>query len=180
MLWLRFGNEAVVTAKTISVHLLVRYSDALMGVEDTIGEHTAVISRRGAVWFGKVGKGLSATRLQQLNAQCGSGAATSLFLVQNRGRPGHADYVFHEGKVIQVAEQLPARAASLVPTYYRRCSLVGAMRLWVKVDSIRSVPASRLAHFHIASSQRTVRSALEKSLAAVFVLGEGAGISFFE
>ena len=46
------------------IHFLVRYSDKLKGV-DTIAEHRAVATVRGAVWFGKFGVGSAAMMINK-------------------------------------------------------------------------------------------------------------------
>ena len=40
-------------------HILVRFSDSLLKDRNTITEHTQIIQREGAVWFGKMGSPVS-------------------------------------------------------------------------------------------------------------------------
>ena len=39
---------------TDTVHIVVRFSDAMFGVGDVISKHNDVVATRGAVWFGKL------------------------------------------------------------------------------------------------------------------------------
>jgi hypothetical protein len=160
------------------IHLMMRYSDALMGVEDTIAEHQSVIDRRGAVWIGKIGKPLGGSHIAKINRQCRDGHPTFMFLVQNRGRPGHADYVFHRGKVCEVGSALPSSGEKLVPRYYIGRGIKQQAAFWCKVTALSQVSAKAMLEYHVASSRRPIRNALVRSLAALFVLGEGKGIDY--
>ena len=157
---------------------MMRYSDSLMGVENTIAEHESVIKKRGAVWVGKVGKALGSVHIAALNKQCRESPGAYLFLVQNRGRPGHADYVFHRGQLESVAASLPSSERKLLPRYYLTRGIEQQATLWCKVTRLTQVTAASMAEYHVASSQRPVFNALTKSLAALFVLGEGKGINY--
>lgn len=161
-----------------SIHLMMRYSDALMGVEDTIAEHAAVIQKHGAVLVGKVGKGLGLNHITKLNEQCADGRGACLFLVQNRGRPGQPDYVFHRGDLEAVALSLAPRERRFVPAYYTSRGIDRQASVWCKVTQLKQVTVASMAEYHIASSRRPVFNALTRSLAALFVLGEGKGINY--
>jgi hypothetical protein len=160
------------------IHLMMRYSDALMGVEDTIAEHAAVIKKYGAVLVGKVGKGLGVNHVTKLNKQCCEGHGACLFLVQNRGRPGHPDYIFHRGDLEAVSLSLAPRERRLVPAYYKSRGIDRQASVWCKVTQLKQVTVASMAEYHIASSRRPVFNALTRSLAALFVLGEGKGINY--
>lgn len=157
---------------------MMRYSDALMGVEDTIAEHAAVIQKHGAVLVGKVGKGLGVNHITKLNDQRADGRSAYLFLVQNRGRPGQPDYIFHRGDLDAVAISLTARERRFVPAYYKSRGIDRQASLWCKVTQLKQVTVASMAEYHIASSRRPVFNALTRSLAALFVLGEGKGINY--
>ena len=160
------------------VHLMMRYSDALMGVDDTIVEHQSVIDKRGAVWVGKVGKPLGPVHIEKVNRQCSDGYPTFLFLVQNRGRPGHADYEFFKGQIAEVCSVLPSSQKKFVPRYYLARGIDQQASFWCKVTGLSQVTTKAMTDYHVASSRRPVFNALTRSLAALFVLGEGKGIDY--
>jgi len=148
-----------------AIHLLMRFADSVLQINDTIKEHHEIITKHGAAWIGKLGKPLGPNHVKAVNRQVAAGHTTYLFLVQKV----KGDYLFYQGKIVAVAEALPEKDRRLVPSYYRDKKLA----FWTKLSSLELVPTRILNNYHIASSSRPVLGTLKRSMAALFVLNEG-------
>src|SRR3989442_11376911 len=101
------------------IHLAVRYSDKFMSVSSTIEKHNELITRRGAVWFGKVGKPLAQRRIDQFHKQIEQGNKTYLYLIQKSKNI----YEVYQCDVVQMARSVPEHEEDLVPDYYANGSM---------------------------------------------------------
>ena len=160
----------------LPIHLVVRFSDALMSVDDTIAEHQRVIKKRGRVWFAKVGKGLAGIHIERINRQCADGVKTFVILVQNKGRPGFSNYVAYKGTIRDIRPDLPEAEHNCCPAYYDDQNVRRAARLWIKLSDIVPMSMESLRKFQIASSKMAVPQTLRRSMAAIFVIQEGEGL----
>src|ERR1022692_4481512 len=87
------------------IHIVMRFSDSVGPAQGTIEAHLEVLGRHGAVWFGKMGKTLSASNIETLNAQVRNGVATHLYLVQRHG----SRYGVHRCTIQSVSKSAPGQ-----------------------------------------------------------------------
>lgn len=153
---------------TRPLHLLMRYSDRLTGVEDTIAAHQEVAKRKGAVWLGKMGKTtLSRHNVNILNEQCKDNVPTYVFLVQRCSRT----YEVYQGYVVGVS-RLPPDNRRLIPPYYEQYGIIPYIRLWQKLTAIRKLDATVLKRLYIASSGSSASETLPRSMRALFLVNQ--------
>src|SRR5438552_1208957 len=98
-----------------TIHVLMRYSDKLHHVDDTIEEHLAVIRQYGSVWLGKLGKPLGFPKIDRINKQCRQNIPSFLYLVQRAGHGGSARVSAYRGSVLEMSRELPETERYLVP-----------------------------------------------------------------
>ena len=154
------------------VHLLMRFSDELTGVGDTIAAHDAIINRRGSVWIGKMGKTLGRPHVDRINKQCNESIPTYLYLVK-KSREG---YTLYQGTVLEVCRRLPLKETQDVPKYYESKKLMNYMNFWAKLSEIKPVQITVLDNLLISSTQMSASYSLRRSMAALFVVREGQGL----
>lgn len=162
--------------KDTPIHMLIRFSDRIMSIEDTIAEHNAVIKRYGAVWFAKIGKPVGEKSIIRVNEQCRKGTTTDLLLVQKVNIKRRAQFVAHKGTVVEMATALPTSEKHLIPDYYDRQDVTKHATLWVKLSEIIPLRSEELGNYKIASSGMALPWTLHKSMSAVFILFEGKGL----
>jgi len=155
-------------------HILVRFSDGMLSIQDTIAEHQKIIENNGMVWFGKLGKSLGDFHISDVNKQIEEGSKSYLFLVQKNGKR----YEFSKGEIIIISKSLPKKEINLVPPYYEKQGIINNINLWIKLSNIKEAKLEEIDKYHIVSSGSAVISSIRKSMAALFVLGEGKGIDF--
>ena len=149
------------------VHLLMRFSDKLGFIGDTIEAHSDVIEKRGAAWFGKMGKTLARDKVERVNDQCKRKVPTFLYLVQKSTAKG---YQIYRGDILQVARDLPTGQTRFIPKYYETNRLEKYIRLWIKLTKLKAVPSSEITGFVVSSSGSPVLVTLGRSMAALFVV----------
>lgn len=142
------------------IHVLMRFSDQLGSIGDTIAAHTQVIEKYGAVWFGKIGQTIGNKRLSQLNLQCERGIPTYLYLAQ-RGQ-------FYRGKMIQIVQEVPSGQRRLLPTYYSQTGILKYMHLWAKISSLEKVRANDMGTLLSVRSGMGVPETLSTGMAPLF------------
>ncbi len=153
--------------KSTTLHLLMRFSDKLGFVGDTIKAHSVVIEQRGAAWFGKMGKTLGREKVERINDQCRRKVPTFLYLVQKSAAKG---YQIYRGNILQVVRDLPAGQTRFIPKYYETNRLEKYIRLWTKLSKLKAVPSSEITGFVVSSSGSPVLVTLGRSMAALFVV----------
>lgn len=158
------------------IHILIRFSDSFMSVEDTIAEHRKILKEHGTAWFAKVGRPLGQKNIDTINEQCAAGVPTYLVLVQNVGSHGKTEYRAYKCRIVVMQPNFPKKEQHLFPEYYEDQNVTRAGSLWTKFSNITEMPKGGLTQYHIASSQLTVTSTLKKSMAAMFIIKDGAGI----
>lgn len=154
------------------IHILMRFSDNITGVADTIAAHNGVIQKHGAVWIGKMGKPLGRNYIRRINEQCNQGIVSYLYLVQ-KGRGGYRVY---RGTVLEMCRQIPLKETRLIPNYYTRNRLLNFVGFWVKLSDVNEVSVEVLNNLLISSSGMAVPSSLPRSMAALFVVRDGQGL----
>jgi len=160
-------TEAKKQRKSTPVHLLMRFSDKLGFIGDTIEAHSAVIEKHGAAWFGKMGKTLGREKVERINDQCKRKVTTFLYLVQKSAAKG---YQIYRANIIEVARDLPAGQTRYIPKYYETNRLEKYIRLWTKLSKLKSVPSSEITGFVVSSSGSPVLVTLGRSMAALFLV----------
>jgi hypothetical protein len=153
------------TQSTRPLHLLMRYSDKVTGIEDTIVAHEDIAKRKGAVWLGKMGKTLARKHVDTLNDQCSKKIPTYVFLVQKR----RGGYEVYQGNVTEVSRSFPDER-QLIPSYYDKQRITSYIRLWQKVTMIRKVDSTILKRIYIATSGSPASETLQHSMAALFLV----------
>jgi hypothetical protein len=160
--------------KVAPIHILMRFSDAFMSVDDTIVEHQEVIDRHNSVWVAKVGKPLGAKHIETIRKQIKEGIPTYVYLVQRVG----TEYKGYRGTLAEIQREKPD-SAKLMPAYYKRKGIDSTSQLWMKVTKLTAVPKKDgLSKLHIASSKRSVPKTLATSMAAIFVIKDGPGSTY--
>jgi hypothetical protein len=158
------GNAAT----TAPQHVVIRFSDDLYSVGDMIGEHVAVLERKGAVWLGKFGKPLAIKRVASMNEQVAAGTATYVYLV--RKRPGSGGYDAFRGSVLQFSREVDDIEPDLVPAYYDAMDLWGVVGFWVKLSAIVELPADALDDLRVQRSGMVLTESLRASVAGMFIV----------
>jgi len=154
------------------IHILMRFADKLLSIDDTIAEHNRLIARHGTVWIGKLGKPLAERHIMRVNEQCRQNIPTYLYLVQKKGTA----YQAYRATVVRMSRALPKREQNLVPHYYEERKITRYVGFWTKLSGITQIEKGQLFELHIASSLFAVPDTLARSMAALFVVREGQGI----
>jgi hypothetical protein len=153
---------------TESIHILLRFSDKLGAIGDTIAAHKQVIAAHGSVWFGKMGRPLSRKYIERINAQCEAKIPTHLYLVQ----AGRGGYQVYRGNLLKMSRELPSKERKLIPTYYTQKSLLQYMRLWSKLSALAPFDNKNLSSLQVASSGSPIVQSLHGSMAGLFIVRE--------
>lgn len=148
------------------IHILLRYSDKLNAAAETIPEHQKVISKSGAVWFGKLGRPVSINHVDKINKQIADGIPSFLYLVQRVGR----NYETYCGTIVQITKNCPKDERELIPAYYYYKDIVDEIALWTKLSKIELVDQAALNKLVVATSGMPVLESLSSSMAAHFIV----------
>jgi hypothetical protein len=154
------------TTEKEPIHLLMRFSDKLGAIENTIQAHTEVIKKKGSVWFGKIGKTLGNERVERINQQCADGVVTHLYLVQKSSKV----YQVFRGTIAHVSKDLTKEEKALLPQYYDVNDLTRYMKLWVKLTNLQQASLAELSFLRVATSGGDMRETLRTSMAAIFAV----------
>jgi hypothetical protein len=145
------------------LHLLMRYSDKFS--DNTIAAHLDVVSRKGSVWLGKMGKTLARRHVKTLNEQCSNKIPTYVFLVQRL--PG--GYEVYQARLAEVSRSFP-EDQKLIPPYYDKQKITSYIRLWQRVTAIKKIDSAVLKRLHIATSGSSAADTIRQSMAALFIV----------
>ena len=145
------------------IHLVVRYSDSLVGEIDTIAMHRAVIDEKGSVWLAKLGKPVGQDRIDKLNAQATTKSQSFLYLVQNMTKR----YVWARGTISRAQREMP-KENELIPGYYEQFRIIRDASTWFKLTEIIHPPDAEVSGLVVASSARPIHYALHESMAPMF------------
>lgn len=151
-------------------HLVMRFADSLCEGIDTIEEHKQVIRQHGSVWLGKLGRPLSAHKINQLNRQINAKHATFLYLVQKRG----GRYTWTQATLVGIDTSLPAGSRVKTPVYYDKFGVRKQISTWFHISSFQKASPSGLRLLHVESSGRPILETLSGSMAAIFMVTIGA------
>jgi len=150
------------------VHLLLRFSDSLLKQGDTICEHNQVVSREGAVWFGKMGASVSQIYIDILNGQIQNDTPTYVFLVKGNRRKS----TVYCALLVCATKVQPEEQKHMIPSYYYGLDLIKYMKFWVKLTEITPISFSELEKMRVSSSALPIRESLIKSSTGHFFLVE--------
>jgi hypothetical protein len=150
------------------IHILMRFSDKLGAIEDTIEVHNKIIEKRGSVWFGKMGKTLGVPHVERINKQREEGISTHLYLVQKSPKV----YEVYRGIVITARRTCPIKEKNLIPDYYEQNHILKYMRLWIKLSKLEQMEPVILRNLRIANSGLPASETLRTSMAAMFIVKE--------
>ena len=150
------------------IHLLIRFSDKVGAIEDTIQAHREVILKHGAVWFGKMGKTLASYHVARMNAQCNRKVPTHIYLIQG----GKAPCQIFRATVTEIARSAPTGGKELVPKYYAKNGLTKFIRLWGNVSAIQLMPEGYLSNLFVAKTGSRVSDILHSSMSGLFIVKE--------
>lgn len=148
-------------------HLVVRYSDTMFAVGDVIAKHNAVVSKQGAVWFGKLGIPLAQSRVDLLNRQIHGNTPTFLYLIKGNRRKSTA----YRAKLLLVSRERP-REKKLVPAYYDEKKLIRYMKVWMKIGKISPIDLGEMSRLRAISSIYPITETLAKSSSGYFLVHE--------
>lgn len=150
----------------LPIHVLVRFSDMLLPSGDTIESHQKVISKKGAVWFGKAGKPLARNHIERINRQCSDHIVTFLYLVQRVA----GQYELYKGTVLTMSRALPEGEEEFVPPYYKNLYLLRDVRYWTKLSKLAKAPQGELEKLLLVNSGMPARLSLYQSMAGLFLV----------
>ena len=158
-------NKAKSYKSKEAIHLVMRYVDKY-GIE-TVPVHEEVVSKKGAVLVGKVGKPIAIPTIQMLNEQVESGIPTYLFLI-SKTAPG--EYLCHQGTIECISSELPSKEKHLIPDYYRENRITPFVTLWIKISTLAATRKTGLSKLTIASNGKNLLSTLPKSMIGLFLV----------
>ena len=129
--------------KKLPMHILLRYSDRMRGV-DTLEEHKKLLRSKGYVWWGKFGQGVSREIVGRLQSQVDGGVTTYLYLVNGKRLTARGRLLGVQGGGARASFRQDDRTG--VPLYYREepCAV------WLKLSGIAAIS-------HKATMARLVR-----------------------
>jgi len=130
---------------------------------DTIAEHQSLLRRRGYVWWGKFGQGVSDVIITQIRKQLGSRVPTFAYLASGRTithKARIADVQGGGGRNTQVQKD---RAG--VPDYYR----AEPCTLWLKFSAINRAPHEATIRTLVRYLERTDAPDLNSSRGIIYV-----------
>lgn len=150
----------------LPVHLVVRFADSMFEVGDVIARHNEVVAQHGAVWFGKMGSTIAATRIDRLNRQIEEGTLTFLYLVKGNRRMPTA----YRASLVLAAKTLPTKEKPLVPPYYTEKKLLRHMNAWMKIKQIKQIDLEELDALQAISSVLPLSETLVRSSSGYFLV----------
>ena len=152
-----------------ALHLIVKYGNQMARGLDTIDEHRRVLKKEGAVWFGKLGRGIKLSTIAIIKKQVYLGRPAYLFLFQRSVATN-----IHRCRIVSIEHRKPAAEDEMIPQYYYDYELEGRMGLWVKIASLVKCTSKGLDNYHTASSGNKAMQSALRSMAGVFVISDGA------
>jgi hypothetical protein len=118
-----------------NIHIGMRYT-SFFNDHETIFEHNSICDKRGYVWFGKFGMGISKSMSDKILNQIKSNLPTYLFLCEGN------NYTYY-AKIIELVslggnKRADSPEKSHTPEYYQntKCSL------WMKIEKLISINPS--------------------------------------
>jgi hypothetical protein len=154
-----------------TLHLVVRFSDTIFSVGDVVALHNDIVAAQGAVWFGKLGQTISASRMDMLNQQVAKGTPTWLYLVKGNRKKSTA----YRAALQQVSREMPA-ATVLIPAYYAEKDLLQFMKVWLKIGQIEAVEMSEMDQLKALNSVYPISETLVRSSSGYFLVKESKSI----
>jgi hypothetical protein len=148
---------------TQHISLFLRIPRSAGNVSTIVKAHREVLAKNGSVWFGIMGRALSAKRHSTLAQQlCGS-EPTFLYLAQLL--PDRVE-VFR-GRLTQIATEVPQLELHLSPGYYAKEGIVARIKLWAKIASIESVKANEIHALKVSSTGSPITKVLGRNMCSL-------------
>ncbi len=160
------------TMKTHVLHLVIRFSDTMFDVSDVISIHNETADEHGGVWFGKLGRTLSLSRVDFLNKQIAQKTPTYLYLVKGNRRKSTP----YKANIFSVSRDFPKKEKALIPPYYAEKKLLKYMNAWVKIGHIDQVEMSDLKNLKAVNSIFPLEETLARSSSGYFLVHESKSI----
>jgi hypothetical protein len=145
------------------IHIVLRYAGALLGIDETVAAHQAMIRREDAVLFGKLGRPLGSALVSRINKQSEDGTRNHLFLVAR----DRAEFVVSRGLIRNVA--LEVSDAALIPPYYRELGITRSMGAWFELTELQAARPDVLKKLAVAASGNPISSIVGSSRASMFI-----------
>jgi hypothetical protein len=153
------------------LHLVVRFSDSMFGVGNVVAEHNEIVSKHGAVWFGKLGSSVSQTRVDILNKQIEQKIPTFLYLVKGNRRKSMA----YRADLLAVSRDFP-KDKDQIPAYYEEKDLLEFMKVWMKIGQIEPIELSDMRSLKTINSIYPIAETLVRSSSGYFLVHESKSI----
>ena len=153
-------------------HLVVRFSDNLIGIGDVVGKHNEVVAKYGFVWFGKLGNPLSLKRIDMLNEQLSKGVLTYVYLVKGN----QARSTAYRATLFSLARELAPKEQERIPRYYFENDLVQYMKSWLKIGEIEPIEMSGMGTLKALGSINSIQETLGRSASGYFLVHEAKNI----
>jgi hypothetical protein len=153
------------------LHLVVRFSDTMFGMEDVVSIHNQVVAKQGYVWFGKLGQAISQMRVDWLNKQVGKKIPTYLYLVKGNRRKSTA----YRTDLLAISRESP-EGKGFYPAYYAEKELLKHMKTWMKIGQIESIEMSEMNGLKAISSIFPISETLARSSSGYFLVHESKSI----
>lgn len=157
-----------------NIHLLIRYSDSLHSVGNTMERHLDIVQKHGSVWMGKFGKTLGWPKIKILTSQISGGKPTYVYMVQRKIK----SYILYKGSITNISREYPENEQQLIPPYYEEMEITPHIHLWLKLVSLEERPKDELNAISIVTSNRSAMSAITTSMAGLFIVKDGPGYDF--
>jgi len=159
-------------AKVRPIHCLVRFSERWAPSEGTLSAHINIFKTSGIVWVAKFGKPIGKGTADVLNTQIAEGTDTYLLLVDpsSINKDGGNMGVFRLSEITDT----PPRTKSSYPDYYSKVSVPRGS--WFASDACRLLPSNFTHDLTVASSLRSVSTALSKSMNGTFIVFDQQGL----
>ncbi len=144
--------------------ILFRFVEKYPGI-DTVEEHRKVVSENGAVWLGKVGRGLSERTISSINSHCQTGTAYMYF-----ARLVNAEYKMHKSKLLEIRKDLPSKETRLVPAYYAEHRITPFVEVWFKLEDLVELDSKVIEKLKIKSTGSKLFDTMKGSPKSLFLI----------
>jgi hypothetical protein len=117
-----------------TIHLAIRISDKMYGVENVVHHHYRIAFSQGGVWFGKPFAGIAKSVEANLNEQIKKNIPTALYIFDK----DPANKVVYEAELLAVSLRSP-KEKELIPSFYKDLKILSQMKAWFKVAEFQAV-----------------------------------------
>lgn len=154
--------------ETKTLHLVIRFSDALFNVGDVVAKHNDIVNAYGKVWFGKLGSPLSYDRVNLINNQMERKVNTLLYLIKGTRKKS----TVYQANIFEVTRDFPKKENKLIPKYYVEKEILKFINVWIKVGHIQEVGMSSLKNLKTINSVFPLEESIARSSSGYFLVHE--------